>query len=111
MQLPNAEFAHVPRAKVVDYLLNPEHPQGASKAEFFEIFGFSVADWQTLAAALRQVAIQGTVVRNIETIHGVKYIIDGAITTPSGRDAFIRTVWIIDRGEEFPRFVTAHPHE
>lgn len=54
MKLPNADRLDVPKAKVVDYLLSSTHPQGRHKAVFFRAFGFSLAAWDQLAAALRQ---------------------------------------------------------
>jgi hypothetical protein len=36
-----------------NYLLNPAHRYGASKARFFAQFGFSPEAWEVLAAALR----------------------------------------------------------
>ncbi|HEV7374892.1 MAG TPA: hypothetical protein VGN95_09260 [Pyrinomonadaceae bacterium] len=45
------------------------------------------------------------------TVHGKKYIIDDMIEMPSGKSPVVRTVWIIDRGEDAPRLVTAYPHE
>jgi len=43
MKLPNYQSATVPKRKVTDYLLNPAHPAGGSKASFFLRFGFTVA--------------------------------------------------------------------
>ena len=40
MKLLNLEHLIVEREKIVDYLLNPSHPYGASKARFFIEFGF-----------------------------------------------------------------------
>ena len=53
MKLPNAERALVERKKIVDYLLNAEHPDNGGKADFFSQLGFSSSDWTTLADALR----------------------------------------------------------
>jgi hypothetical protein len=36
----------------------------------------------------------------METVHGKKYIIEDTIETPSGKSPVVRTVWIIDRGED-----------
>jgi len=44
MKLPNAQSATVPERKVTQYLLNPAHPAGGSKAWFFLRFGFTVAE-------------------------------------------------------------------
>jgi hypothetical protein len=51
------------------------------------------------------------VVVSMETSHGIKYIVDGALITPSGKRPTVRTVWIVDRGSENPRLVTAYPGE
>ena len=52
MKLPNAEQAVVEREKITDYLLNPTHRYGASKAAFFADFGFRLDEWEQLADAL-----------------------------------------------------------
>jgi hypothetical protein len=54
MFLPNAHFAVVERQKITEYLLNPEHRYGASKARFFAAFGFAVDAWEVLANALQE---------------------------------------------------------
>ena len=54
MRLPHAEQAVVPLEKIEDYLLNPGHPIGGSKAAFFRAFGFSREEWRLLAEALRE---------------------------------------------------------
>jgi len=45
----------------------------------------------------------------INTIYGTKYIINGNLKTPSGKELNVKTIWIIDTGQEIPRFVTAYP--
>ena len=40
---------------------------------------------------------------------GTKYIIDGTLKTPLERTVQVRTVWIIDEGQDRPRLVTAFP--
>ncbi|MBI2827295.1 MAG: hypothetical protein HYX69_21695 [Planctomycetia bacterium] len=56
MKLPHVEQAAVTREKVVEYLLNPLHADGAPKARFFTALGFRVEKGDELAAALRRVA-------------------------------------------------------
>jgi hypothetical protein len=41
--------------------------------------------------------------------HGMKYVVDGEIPTPLGSRVTLRTIWIIDAGQQHPRFVTAYP--
>jgi hypothetical protein len=45
------------------------------------------------------------------TEYGNKYEIRGIITGPSGLSVEIVTVWIILKGENHPRFITAYPGE
>lgn len=111
MKLPNADRAHIPQAKVVKYLLSPTHPDGVGKAGFFTAMGFRHEEWQVLADFLRQVARDFPVSKSMTSSHGRKYIIEGALSTPSGRRPIVRTGWMIDAGTDTPRLVTAYPKE
>ncbi len=62
-----------------------------------------------LKQGLINIAQSEDVVEVISSPHGVKYIIDGGIKTPAGNFIKMRTVWIIDKEQESPRFVTAYP--
>jgi hypothetical protein len=109
MQLPQANIAVATQEKVIQYLLNAEHPDGSSKARFFHSLGFCAAEWQKLADAIRNLAVKHPVTSSVESAHGRKYIIDGRIESPSGDVAAVRTVWIVDKGCDIPRLVTAFP--
>lgn len=109
MKLPNAENAVVDREKITEYLLNPRHRYGASKARFFAAFGFSAEEWQTLADALREHGQRHEVIRVRETGFGPRYEIEGALRAPDGRRPRIRTVWQIEQGAVAPRLITAYP--
>ena len=109
--LPNARLALVDREKITEYLLNPAHPDNGGKAPFFVALGFQKENWERLATALSNLALTTPVSQSMETVHGKKYIVDGAIETPAGKTPVVRTVWIIDRGTDVPRLVTAYPHE
>jgi len=52
VRLPNADELVVEREKIVDYLLNADHQAGATKAAFFDHFGFRIEEWEALAGAL-----------------------------------------------------------
>jgi hypothetical protein len=56
MRLPFAEQAVVQDNKLVNYLLNPERPQGHGKAEFFRRLGFDRERPDELRQALLQLA-------------------------------------------------------
>ena len=109
MKLPNAEHALVPRAKIVDYLLSPIHPDGSSKAAFFVRFGFTTRAWERMADALVQHARENEIKRTEDSAFGTRHVIEGIIYAPDGRTPFIRTVWFVEDGEDIPRFVTAYP--
>ena len=109
MKLPNAQSASVPERKVTHYLLNPGHPAGGSKATFFLRFGFSVVEWQRLAEALHRHARENEVAATEQTIHGLRYVVDGPLTAPDGSRLNIRSAWYISPGSDAPRFVSAHP--
>lgn len=107
MKLPRHEQAVVERSKIVGYLL--AHEDNSGKAGFFTRFGFTQSHWRVFAALLLRHAAQNEVERVEESAFGVKYVIEGPLITPDGRNPQIRSVWIIDRGEVRPRLVTAYP--
>jgi len=109
MKLPNAHLAIVEREKVADYLLNPGHRFGASKARFFAAFGFHLDDWETLARALLEHGQQHEVSTKNDTGFGPRYEVDGPLNTPDRRSPRVRTVWQLDHGQVAPRLITAYP--
>lgn len=111
MGLPNADSAQVDREKIADYLLSPNHPDGAGKARFFTRFGFVIGEWVPLADALRRHGQVGTVVKSVESDYGTRYIVEGRLETPDGRNPKVRTVWILETGGAQPRLITAYPCE
>jgi hypothetical protein len=109
MKLPNAQSALVPSEKITNYLLDAAHPDNHGKARFFAALGFTADKWEVLAQAFRKHAQSSDVAEHLESPHGLKYVINGPIETPLGRTVAVRTVWIIDRGRNCPRLVTAYP--
>ena|SRR5438270_670492 len=112
-KLPNPHLAVVDHRKVVDYLLNPGHPDNGGKSRFFELLGYLRSDTAPLVAALKSVAEAGDVVERLESVHGQKYVVDGVLMSHTGqnRSRRIRTVWILERSTDAPRLVTAYPGE
>ncbi len=107
--MPDLENAHVPREKIEGYLLSFTHPTGRSKAEFFSRFGFSADSWKLLADALMRHVAAHDVGKTEESAFGTKYIVDGPLEAPDGRRPVVRSIWFVERRENVPRFVTAHP--
>jgi len=111
MKLPNANMAVVSREKIADYLLNPVHPDNGGKAEFFMQLGFHRSQWESLATTLQALAQTAEVLRVSESPHGKKYVIVGQIETPSGKTVQVQTIWIVDKGLNVARLVTAYPRK
>jgi uncharacterized protein DUF6883 len=109
MKLPNREHADIPSSKLQGYLLSGTHPIGKAKAGFFRAIGFTESFTDQLERALCIIAYSEDVKEVIESPYGTKYILEGEIETPTGRTVKVRTVWIIDAGQDHPRFVTAYP--
>lgn len=99
----------VPEEKIIDYLLSETHPIGSRKADFFKALGFTRENHSLLRVQLVSLGRFNEIVKEMETPHGTKFVIDGAIVTPKGQDAFIRTIWIRDKNSDVIRLVTAYP--
>ena len=109
MLLPNLEKAYILRKKLEFYLLSEVHTVGKSKAKFFRSMGFDETNIDLLEQSLLKIGQTQEVNEMVLSPHGMKYVIDGLLQTPSGSFLNVRTVWIIDPGSTDPRFVTAYP--
>lgn len=109
LEIPNKVNAVVDRAKIQDYLLSREHPDGRSKARFFQSLGFAAQRWEVLAAALKQHLLDNEAQHCQTTPFGMKWIVEGPISTPKGSEPLVRSIWFTatDAGE--PRLVTVYP--
>jgi len=56
-----------------------------------------------------KIAREGQVTKMERSPYGTKYVVDGQLETPEKGLVLIRTVWILEEGETYPRFVTAYP--
>jgi hypothetical protein len=109
LKLPNFQNAFIPKAKLLEYLLSPSHPEGGPKAVFFNQAGYTKEDADTLADQLLQIARRNEVFLHSENEFGRKYIVDGVLPRKNGEGIPLRTVWVIDKGMTNPRFITAYP--
>lgn len=109
MTLPASEQATVPPDKLLNYLLSIHPPVGFSKVRRLRALGFNEATANLLEQELLAVARVGHVVRTQTTRYGVKYVVDGEISTPVGIRLPMRTVWIVEPNMTGPRLVTAYP--
>jgi hypothetical protein len=108
MKLPNPESAVVDLAKLRDYCLSPEHPRGRHKARMFAaVLGFTAKDAEELQQALLSAAHRYEAFSMGEDDYGQRYAVDFPMNGPGGTAA-IRSLWIVRRGESFPRLITCY---
>lgn len=109
MKIPYRNNVVIPREKLTDYLLSETHTVGKLKAKFFHEIGFNENTADELEQILRTIVQKCDVKETIISPYGKKYIIDGFVQSKTGRTVELRTVWIIERSQKQPRFVTAYP--
>lgn len=109
MRVSSQQKVIIPKSKLTDYLLSETHPVGKWKSRFFQSLGYDSRAVDALDASLREILRLGAASEAVEGKHGIKYLIDGTITGPGGLSAAIRTIWIVEKGDNVLRFVTAYP--
>jgi hypothetical protein len=95
--------------KIVGYLLSDSHPTGRYKYRYFARFGFQAATWTVLRDAFMEHAVANDVTIEEETDFGIKFIVDGSLPSPDGRNPAIRSIWIRRHEETEVRLVTTYP--
>lgn len=109
MKIPNSQNAIVDMRKLRGYCLNPKHNSGKHKARIFNaVLGMGPDDAEALREALlKAVKTHDAEVGNLD-VYGQRYTIDFPFEW-QGKQAIIRSGWIINRGSDIPRLVTAYP--
>ena len=109
-QLPNEPNEVVVQArKLTEYLLNPSHKKGRSKAKFFEkALGITSDDWRFLHAQLMDALDRASFENFRCSEHGIEFDAHLVIQGRDGRTAIITTGWII-RKKERASLTTAYP--
>jgi hypothetical protein len=96
--------------KLRDYCLSSEHPRGKHKARVFQsALGLTRKDWRLLARAIRENLTEVEWVADDADEFGRRYHVDMNVEI-MGRSAMVRTLWIVRRGEEFPRLSSCFVH-
>ena len=109
MKLPGRKNAYIPPQKLKVYILSKTHSVGRWKARYFDGLGYNETNVDALERSLIAIAHSESVKDVISTAYGKKYIIEGSLQTPSGSLEDVRTVWIVEKGQDRPRFVTVYP--
>lgn len=109
MPLPYANRAVVDIRKLRDYCLNPLHEEGQHKARLFAAaLGMTAAD----AAALQTQLLRAIQVADARAgrrdAYGQRYTVD-VLLEWHGRQAMVRSGWMIEAGADIPRLTTCYP--
>ncbi len=109
MPIPNAERAVVDVRKLRDYCLNPRHDEGQHKARLFAAaLGMTARDAEELRLLLLQAAKTADGQLRRRDAYGQRYTVDFPLTW-RGRQAMVRSGWIIEHGSSTPRLTTCFP--
>ena len=109
MMIPNADEAVIAKDKLCDYLLNPVHRRGGSKAKLLLSMGYSGDDWQRLESDLRVHHLAADVDCETDSDYGQRYEIVAPLPDSAGGRVQFRSVWQIGIGTDFPRLITPYP--
>lgn len=99
----------IDQRKLADYALNPESPLGRHKARVFEqVLGITRANCAELLVQIEQRALQAEALSGKEDEHGIRYRVDVQVRGPNGREAIVRTGWIVLHGSNEARLATLY---
>lgn len=109
MKIPNASEAVIAKDKLCDYLLNPFHKRGASKAKLLLSMGYTEEDWQQLETDLRIHHLTAEVDYETDSEYGKRFEIVAMLPDTDGGQVLFRSIWQIDTDTDFPRLITMYP--
>ena len=105
------EKTNIDPRKLRDYLLNPAHPEGATKAQYLSEMGYNQENYHILEVDLRNQHLTCDVQPGKVSIYGIKYEIVAPLVGPNGKKRVIRSVWMIRKGDSFARLITLIPEK
>ena len=97
--------------KLRDYVINASHPDGESKARFFQSMGYEQHNWKTLEHDLRSLHLTHDVLPGHPSEYGQKYEIRAPLRGPNGTMRWCRSIWMIRHRETIARFITLIPEK
>ena len=93
--------------KALNYLLNPAHKDGWSKAKILIEHGFHPENWEIFVERVKDHAQIAKVAAEIKTPFGMKVTLNDFLETPSMKNLLIKSVWIVVKNA--PILVTLYP--
>jgi len=108
MRLPNGDQAIIDERKLWGYILNPQHPHGATHAFLFDrLLAINLTNWKALRAELARAGREEEATPGQPSSFGRKFEVRSILASPRGSYTIL-SVWIIRASEALPRLVTAH---
>jgi uncharacterized protein DUF6883 len=108
MRLPNAERAFVDTEKLRDYCLSQTHSRGRHKARVFaEALGMTAVNAEELRRLILAAARVSDATLAEKDDYGQRHLVDFWINR-TGLEARVRTSWIVQGGEDFPRLTSCY---
>ena len=108
MKLPNGEKAFIDIQKLAGYSLAPSHAEDKHKARVFQsALQLGLNDVEELQVALLKAVQTQEATPTNRNPYGQKYVID-FIMNHFGKQATIRSAWIIRDTEDFHRLITCY---
>jgi hypothetical protein len=108
MKVPNADRAIVNIRKLRDYCLDPMHRTGKHKARvFLAASGMTANDAEVLRDALLKAVREYEAELGLKDNYGQRYQVDFSLEW-RGRQAVIRSAWIIETGISYPRLTSCY---
>lgn len=106
--IPGVGHAVVDIAKLRDYCLSMDHPEGRHKARvFLSVLGMTASDAEELREALLAGVRTNDATSAKNDQYGQRYTVD-VLVSRINRKAVIRSGWIVRTGEGFPRFTSCY---
>jgi hypothetical protein len=108
VKLPNGDKADLGQ-KLEEYSLNPSHRDGRHKARVFAaVLGITLDNRQLLRDALLRAAATSDIAESRgDNGFGEIFVLRFPLTA-NGNTATVASVWIVRRGEDFPRLTTCY---
>jgi hypothetical protein len=95
--------------KLIEYALNLEAPWGQHKAVVFErLLGITRQNYAGLVAQIEQQVLAAEAILHGEDRFGRRYTVDLTVSGTEGRQAVVRTGWIVPHGAHEARLVTLY---
>ncbi len=108
MKLPNADRAVVEIEKLRDYCLSSSHPRGRHKARVFvTALGITADDAEELRQAILSAVLTEDATPTERDEYGQRFVVD-FLMRRHGKEAVVRSSWIIRRGEDVPRLTSCY---